>query len=141
MTAITAAVNRLSCEGDFSDVPLDASASTVPKGAIVMRDTSGYGVNGSDTANYIFAGIAVETQTAGATDGAVSIKVARKGVWRFAFGAGDNAITNVGSVAYCTDNNTVDIAATPTNDIAIGRIVRYIDADTCEVDIEGYAFG
>lgn len=139
MAAITAAVNRDRQDGDFQMIPLDASAGLVPKGAMVCNDASGYGVNGADTASYVFKGIAVESKTGVTSDGLVSVKVQKTGVWKFAFGAGSLAVTDEGTAVFITDNNTVDVAGTTTNDIACGVIVKCVDADNALVLIDGYA--
>lgn len=139
MAAITAAVNRARQDGDFQMVPLDASAGLVPKGAMVCNDASGYGANAADTSGFIFKGIAVEGKTGVTSDGLVSVKVDKTGVWTFAFGAGSLARTDVGTLVFVTDNNTVDVVGTTTNDVACGVIVEWVDADNCKVDITGYA--
>jgi len=138
MTAITGAVNRARQDGDFQMVPLDASAGLVPKGAMVCNDADGYGVNGADATGYVFRGIAVESKTGVTSDGLVSIKVDKKGVWTFAFGAGGLAVTDAGTAVCITDNNTVDVAGTTTHDIPCGVIVEYISATSCKVLIDGY---
>jgi len=139
MAAITAAADRARQDPDFQMIPLDASSGLVPKGAMVCNDASGYGVNGADTTGYVFRGIAVESKTGATADGTIEIKVHKTGVWSFAFGAGSLAVTNIGTAAFITDNNTVDLTGTTTHDIPCGVIVEWIDADNCKVLIDGYA--
>jgi len=134
VAAITAAVNRdaLGCGKDqFASYGMDASAGTIPKGAFVCVDSSGYAVNGVDTTAHAFVGIAVETKTAGASDGLVEIKVdcTWGKWWKFGYNTGDAAITQVGHVMYLENNNAVDDATAATNDIRVGTMAKYISAD------------
>ena len=123
MTAISTATNRdRYWDQRLMDAPLDASAGTVPKGALVMGDASGYAVNGADTTGCIFLGVAEETVVvaSGGSDGDKTIELATEGVFKFAFGAGNAAITNVDTGVCITDNNTVDLVGTTTHDVYCG---------------------
>jgi len=117
------------------DAPLDADAGTVPKGALVMADTSGYAVNGADTASCKFLGVAEETVVvaSGGSDGDYDIHLATEGVFKFAFASA--AITNVGDPVCIADNNTVAAAGTTSNDVYCGTVYQFIDDSTVWVKI------
>lgn len=137
--AITAAVERDYQEGVVVAIPMDASAGTVPKGALVSRDATGYGVNASDTASETFAGVAYESKTfAGSSDGDTKVKVYRKYLHRFAWNGGDAAETDVNVECCVYDNDVVAPAADVTNNLACGIVRIRENADYVWVDIEGY---
>lgn len=142
VAAITTAVNRDSKgflgSRMFASFGMDASAGTIPKGAFVVLDSTGYAVNGSDAGSQIFVGIAVETKTASGSDGDVEIKVdCTPGVWwKFGHNTGDLDATTVGTVLYLENNNAVDDAAAATNDIRVGTLAAYVSAAVCWVKID-----
>jgi len=144
VSAITAAVNRESkgLLGDrlFAVYGMDADAGTIPKGAIVCLDDSGYAVNGADSGSYVYVGIAVETKTADATgsDGDTEIKVdATPGViWKFGHNTGSLDATCVGTEMNVENNNAVDGAGATDKDIRIGTVAKWIDADEVWVRID-----
>lgn len=142
MAAQSADVNRTESKRGEHLCAMDGGAQTIYKGSHVMNDATGYAVSGADTASCVYRGVAIEKKTVAATetDGTTSIRVSRIGCWPFAFGAGSLAVTHIGTAVFITDDNTVDVAGTTTNDVACGVIVGRIDADTALVDIEGYAF-
>ena len=119
---------------------MDGAAQTIYKGALAMNDATGYAVKGADTASCVFLGVAKEQKviSSAETDGTTKIRTYRDGIWRFAFGAANAVATSVGTVVYITDDNTVDVAGTTTNDIAVGKIVEVESASVVWVDIEGY---
>ncbi len=140
MTALSADVNRQSRSGDIVARGMDGAAQTIYKGALVMNDATGYAVEGADTASCVFLGVARENKVIATTesDGTTKIRTERRGLHRFAFGAGNAAVTDVGTEVCITDDNTVDKAATTTNDIKCGKIAIVESATVVWIDIEGY---
>jgi len=141
MAAITTAVDRPCFQGELIEFPmLGSSAQTIPKGALVMNTSAGYAANATDTHSTVFLGVADETKTSpsGAANGDVKIKVRRRGIYRFAFGAANAAATDVGTIVCTTDNNTVDKAATTSKDMQVGRIVKVESASVVWVEIDNF---
>ena len=140
MTALAADVNRQARSGDIVARPMDGAAQTIYKGSLTCNDTTGYAVPGADTASFIFLGVAREKKTIATTetDGTTNIRTERRGLHRFAFGAGNAAVTDVGTEVCITDDNTVDKAGTTTNDIKCGKIAIVESATVVWIDIEGY---
>ena len=134
MTALAANAVRDRKPGDVFDLPLDLAVEHFYKGALLCRDTTGYGVVGADTANYVFAGVAMEEYdqaAAAAADGTNHVKVYRRGVFKFTTSGA--AITDVGRKVFLSDDNTVTL--TPGY-VFVGVIVRYESATSVWVDIE-----
>lgn len=121
MTATSQDIDTKRLEGDLREVPLKAD-EVIYAGAMVVRSQSnGYGYDGVDSANMVFAGIAEEAQDAtDEDDGAVSAKVRRHGVFKLLMAA--VAITDIGKKVYLSDNQTVAFTGT-TNGIYVGRVV------------------
>jgi hypothetical protein len=117
------------------------AAFTVYKGAVLMSDVSihdGYFApkDANTGTGDIPGGIAAEKVVIAATDltdGLKKVTVYRNGVWGFA--KGSLAITDIGALAYASDDNTV--TTTDTNNLLIGRIVD-VDATYAWVDIENH---
>jgi len=120
------------------------TAYTVYKGALVFCDQSdadGYfrpvdSAVAVTTAD-IFGGVALENvavTSANAADGSKKVTVAVDGTW--AFPIGGLAITDMGAIAYASDDNTVTSDANDT--LAIGVIVD-ADASFVWVDIGDFA--
>jgi hypothetical protein len=105
-------------------------AHTVYKGSLVIcdvSDTDGYfraaplSSSTAAAAGDIFGGIALERQNVtvdDAADGSKSVTVARNGVWGFA--KGNLAITDIGTNAYASDDDT--ITTTTSNNFWVGKI-------------------
>jgi len=121
-------------------VPMDGATQTIYRHTLVMNDATGYAVSGLDTAACIFRGVAAQRVTLTTeADGTSEVMVHKTGEFLFAFGAGNAAITTVGTAVFITDNNTVDVAGTTTNDVPCGRVSRYVSATRVYVNIDGYA--
>ena len=107
-----------------------STAHTVYNGSIVMcdiSDTDGYyramplSSSTAAAAGDIFGGVAIEKQevtSANTGDGSVECSVARNGWWGFA--KGSLAITDVGTAAYASDDDT--ITTVTTNNLWVGYI-------------------
>jgi hypothetical protein len=121
--------------GEVQSFPV-YTGTAIQKGTLVMLNSSGYLIPGADTASCKFAGVAMESVAAAevTSSGKKWVKVYRTG--RFKLGAAAIDQGNVGSLCYIADNQTVeDAAGSVTNDIVCGKIVEYVSATECWVDI------
>lgn len=124
-------------EGQVLRISVKAE-TTIYKGALVCR-SSGYAVPAADTSGLRFAGVAMEhaDNSAGA-NGDVMVRVWQTGI--FPVYKDNAAAADCGTVACVVDDQTVAAAATTTNDVECGRIVRVLDSDEVEIKIDGYAY-
>lgn len=138
MTATT--TDRESKRSDGKLKSLKISNVKIPKGVLACVNTSGYVTNGSDTASYLFAGVSYEqVDNSAGSAGDKEIRVEKTGEHTFAFGAGNATQASVGKEVCITDNQTVDDAATTTNDIKCGAITEVLSASLVRVRIDNYA--
>lgn len=133
MSNLTAARADGRQEGILVDVPIAAS-TTIYKGSNVNYNTSGYAKKAADTASEVFAGVAMETidNSAGAA-GDTYVRVWKEGV--FSMNCASATQAWVGQLVYAVDDNLVALAATTTNDVAVGRVVQYVSATEVRVKI------
>lgn len=131
--------------GRILEYPVAKEAEVFYKGAIVMADSSGYAIVGSDTSSCKFLGIAVEQleqASEAAADGTNSIRLYTVGDFLMTHETGDAAITNVGDIMCIWDDNHVDDASKcTTGAVECGEIVSYKDADNVWVRIDNYSGG
>ena len=120
MTALTEDKKLEYMEGTRQALPV-ASGATIYTGALVCMNTSGEAVPATDTAGLKLAGWAVDQP---GHDNMVVVH--RKGIFRVALGTTLDQ-TNVGNAVYIVDDQTVDLAATTTNDGAAGVIVEILN--------------
>lgn len=113
-----------------------APSQTVYQGGGVMFSSTG-AVPAADTASCYVAGVAMETKTSTATS-TTYVSVAASGVFRFAFGAANATIATCGLYVCWTDDQTVDVIGTTTNDVPAGVVVNVVDASTVDVLIKGH---
>lgn len=110
-----------------------AAAAKVEGGKMVAVNATGYAIEGADTANIIIMGVADQTidNTAGA-DGAKSVRV-RRGKAFLLKNSATNPVTqaSVGADVYVEDDETVAVAAGPTNDIVAGQCLGVESAGVC----------
>lgn len=144
MAALSAGADRASKgAGRVIEFPMaDDAGNNIYKGAMVMADAAGYAVPGADTASTKFLGIAVETVLQAADPGAEGtnkVRLYTGGDFLFALGAKNAAITSHGEIMCMTDDNTVDVVGTTTNDIECGEISQWEDADTVWLRIDKYS--
>ena len=119
---------------------LKMAAVKMPKGVLACINTSGYVTNGADTASFLFAGVSYEdVDNSAGSAGDKEIRIEKSGEHLFAFGAGNAAQTSIGKEVCITDNQTVDDAATTTNDVKCGVIAEVISAALVRVRIDNYA--
>ena len=110
-------------------------AESIFEGALVTTNAAGFAINGGDDANTVLAGVADESvDNSAGSAGDKSIKVRRTGVFTFvaAFTASQ---ADVNTLVYISDNQSVDVAGTTTNDVLVGRIVEVISTSKVRVDI------
>jgi len=114
-------------------------AENIYEGALVAINAAGYAVNGGDDANAVIVGVADESvDNSGGAAGDKSIKVRRSGVFTFVAGF-SAAQADVNTLVYAVDNQSVDLAATTTNDVLVGRIVEVLSSSKVRVDIRDRA--
>lgn len=111
-------------------VPVRAN-TTIYAGALVALITSGAGagnaVPASDSANRVILGVAEHRAVNNtSTDGAVNVRVRFGAAFKFNRQGTINN-THLGRVAYCVDDNTVQVGLT-TNRVKVGKIVQ-VDPD------------
>lgn len=132
--AITTAKKNLDRQ-DGVIVSFLQSNVSIPEGALVSINAAGYAVNATDAANDVFVGIADESvDNSGGSAGDKRIKVRRTGVYTLLFD-GTAAQSDVNTLVYVKDNETVDIAGDLTNDVLVGRIVEVLSTSKVRVDI------
>lgn len=139
MPAATADRETRRSDGRVKSMPA-AAATRIFKGTLVGVNASGYLVPMSDTAGLLFAGVALEgaDNSAGA-NGARSLRVGKDGEHEFIYSGGDAAISRVGQVAYCQNDQSVDEdPLLTTNDYAVGVIVEVVSAALVRVRIDNY---
>lgn len=109
------------------------------EGALVAINAAGYAVNAGDDASAVVVGVADESvDNSGGSAGDKSIKVRRSGVFTFVAGW-SAAQADVNTLVYAVDNQTVDLAATTTNDVLVGRVVEVLSSSKVRVDIRDRA--
>jgi hypothetical protein len=107
-----------------------------------MLTAAGLAAPGADTTACVFAGVAEEKKdNTGGAASALTIRVRRKGIFTFAYGAGDADQADVGLAVYITDDQTVDLAGVPTNDVFVGTITKINSVDSVDVLINALAGG
>lgn len=125
MTALAAAANRMTRRGTAKQVNIPmAAATTIFQGAIVCIDAGGNAVAGADTAGLQVAGVAHESKVNSGAAGVKSILVDYDDEWLFTASSITQAM--LGDLMCIVDDNTVDDAAGPTNDIAVGRLMEFV---------------
>ena len=133
MASATTTIHTQYDEGGYEEYPV-YRATKIPAGALVMLNSSGYAVNGADTASCVFAGVAVEeADNTSGSDGTITVRCRIRGRHKFLLSSA--AITDIGSKATLLYNNEVSRAATTTNDIYVGRITQIAGSTHAWVDI------
>lgn len=135
MAALAAAANR-QARGTCKTIRVPVKATTqIWKGAIVALDANGFAIPATDTAGLQVAGIAAESKLGGATDGAVYVQVEYDRAYLFTASSITQAM--LGDLMVVVDDNTVDDAAGPTNDIAVGRLDEFVSTTSGWVYVPG----
>ena len=111
-----------------------AASQTVYEGAIIMITTAtGHAAVGADTSGNVLAGVATEAVTS-TTAGVKSVKVLMQGECNFAASAADQ--TWVGTKVYISDDATVALVGTTSNDVLVGRCTELVSASEVRVLID-----
>ena len=131
MGAATVAVPRNYCDKDYVIVPM--GAVKIYQGMMVMLNASGYAVQAADTASCVFLGIADETvDNSAGSAGDLYITVYR-GCFEVT-SVETEAVTTVGALRYISTNQEVGAVGTTTNDILVGRIIRFVSSTRVVID-------
>lgn len=118
-----------------------AGVDIIYKGALVSINAAGFAVPATDTASESIAGIALEqVDNSGGSAGDEDVLVISGVTARMATAA-DLAQTTVGVDVTVLTDNEVSIAATTTNDILVGRCVKYVSATEVDVYIPPHGAG
>lgn len=112
-----------------------ATGVTIYKNGIVGINAGGFAVPGADTAGLQVAGIAYEQVVNSGADGAKKIRVEVEAEWLFAASSITQAM--LGDLMVIVDDNTVDDAAGPTNDVPVGRLTEFISTTLGWVYVPG----
>jgi len=118
-------------EGIYNEIPV-AATTKIYEGAVVSL-SSGYakGYAGTDT---IFLGIAArQADNSAGSAGAITVKVQQSVHYRQVTLA-SVAITDVGVAVYASDDATY--TKTSTSNLLVGKIHRYVAANTCVIRFE-----
>jgi len=135
MAAATASREALTKAGDVVRYPV-AAAQHLYKGTLIVLNAAGYLEAGTDAAGKVFAGVAYEaSNNSGGASGNTTCTVYKTGTFVFAAGAAATQAW-VGQQACLVDDQTVALAATTTNDIAVGFIVEVLSASQVRVRID-----
>jgi hypothetical protein len=120
-------------EGIEVEYPV-ATNMKIYAGSLVCINAAGYAAPAADTTGYRFAGVAMEkVDNSAGSNGSETVKLRRAGV--FEFDAVSITQAMVGTDMFATDDHTFDDAAGPTNDIKVGRLVKYVSATKGWIDI------
>lgn len=134
MSALTANTNRDNRVTEQEAIPVAASAHIYKGGLVAVVVASGYATPGADTAGLRIVGVAEnEANNSSGASGDVSVPVRRNRVEKFACASATQAW--VGNLVYAVDDNTVALAATTTNDIVVGTVVKFESATAVWVDM------
>lgn len=134
MTALSDNYEDKRQDGEIISTAVKASA-VIYKGAMLVDKGTGYAEPGVDGSGYIFLGVAVEAATGGSTDGAVTVRVYKTGVFQYAKASA--AQTDLTVAMFIHDDNTVGASA--TNSVACGYCVGIVDGSHIKLRIDGAA--
>lgn len=133
MTALTA--DRTDSRGKVhgrTQEGVIADGEVIYRGAIVHWNAAGFIVAGSDTAGQIHAGVAIRGGTGNAGGTVVCVFERRGTRW---FTKATPVIADLGDLAMCEDDATVELAGTAVNDIVVGKIIDF-DATLGQVEVD-----
>jgi len=104
--------------------PMIATTGVVYAGTFVMLDASGNATTLTDAANVVFGGVAKAGAVNTGVAGAVKAEVFTGGDFHFPIQGTTLDATDIGKTVYALDNYTITDKGTPTNDIAVGQLIR-----------------
>jgi hypothetical protein len=100
-----------------------ADSQTVYEGAIIMRNSSGDPVVGADTASCVAMGVAVAAVTSGASNTTKFVDL-EYGHEEWFASTGTFTKASIGVNVTISDDQTIALAATTTNDVTLGMLVQ-----------------
>jgi hypothetical protein len=112
--------------GNFEDLPL-YQAIKAYEGALLFLRADGYVTNVAGGLPFLGHADALADNTNGAS-GALNVRI-RRGTYRAQITLTDVALANVGDPLYASDDGTLTLTATSNS--LVGRVVRYVAANTC----------
>jgi hypothetical protein len=122
--------------GDFTDLPL-YRAIRAYEGAMAFLRADGYVTNVPST--LVFLGhVDAEANNTNGSDGDLTVRL-RRGNYRLQVTLASVAITDVGKPVYASDDATLTLTSTAHS--LVGRVVRYVAANTCIVEFHGVGEG
>jgi|SaaInlStandDraft_2_1057019.scaffolds.fasta_scaffold124811_2 hypothetical protein len=137
MTALAANKNIGEKEGKLIDCPV-VNADIIYKGALVKHNAAGYIAPAAAEVGGVFAGIAFEkADNSAGSAGDISVRVQKTGLFLMV-GTGTIAQTDIGQVAYASDDQTVS-KTQGANEQAVGVFAVFVSATSVWVRIDGYA--
>lgn len=120
-------------EGILIDVEL-AAATKIFKGSNVNFSPTGLAKKASDTALEMFAGVAIETKDSNINDdNEIFVRVWAEGVLSMNCAGATRAWE--GKDVFVVDDNLMAFAATTTNDVRVGKVVKFVSATEVRVKI------
>lgn len=110
-----------------------AASTTIYAGSLVMANAAGNALPGADTAAMAFVGVATDkVNNSAGLAAALDVKVRRTGNVLVKY---TGAAPKVGERVYLSDDETVAVAATTTNDITCGVATTLGAGGTVWIDI------
>lgn len=100
-----------------------ADSQTVYEGAIIMRNSSGDPIVGADTASCVGIGVAAKAVTSGSSNTTKYVDL-EYGHEEWFASTGTFTKASIGVNVTISDDQTVALAATTTNDVPIGMLVQ-----------------
>ncbi len=132
MSALTSNYEAKRQDGIILTYPVKET-TTIYKGALVCIGSDGYAFPGADGASRKFVGVCVEkADNSAGSNGSILVRVYTTGV--FQYSKATAAVTDLNSVAYIHDDNTVGTSS--TNSVAAGYIVGIVDSSTVKVAVD-----
>ena len=111
-----------------------AAATTIYAGTMVSLNAAGNAIPAADTASTRVVGRAASTVVNAGSAGDLSIVIER-GAFKYNNSAANPVtIASIGLPCFVVDDNSVAVAAGPTNDIKAGIVLR-VDSDGVVVDL------
>jgi predicted RecA/RadA family phage recombinase len=119
-------------EGIEVEFPV-AATTKIYAGSMVCVNAAGYAAPAADTSGYRFVGVAMEqVDNSSGAAGAETVRLRRVGV--FEFDGASLTQAKVGNAMYAVDDQTFADAATTTNDIKVGVLVKYVSTTKGWID-------
>lgn len=120
-------------EGVELEFPVKASTKIYAGSMVCIEGSSGYAIPAADASGNQFIGVAMaQADNSSGSNGDINVVVRRTGT--FLFAASSVGQAQVGDVVYVVDDQTVD-ETNPGNSVVAGRLVKYVSATACWVDI------